>query len=67
LVPSQWVVDEITVVGSRCGPFPPALRLLEMGVVDPTDLITHQFDLKDAVEALGVASSPEGCKVLLKP
>jgi alcohol dehydrogenase len=33
------VVDEVTLVGSRCGPFAPALRLLERGLVDVVPLI----------------------------
>ena len=39
LAPTPWVIDEVTVVGSRCGPFAPALRLLASGAVDPRDLV----------------------------
>ena len=64
---SPFVVDEITVVGSRCGPFAPALRLLEQRLVDPTPLITRRYPLADAVEAMAAARSQDVLKVLLKP
>jgi threonine dehydrogenase-like Zn-dependent dehydrogenase len=59
------VVDEITVVGSRCGPFPAALRLLEQGLVDPTPLIDARFPLTDGEAALRKAAEPGVVKVLL--
>jgi len=62
---SPWVVDEISVVGSRCGPFAPALRLMASGAVDPTPLISHQLPLDRAVHALSVAR--DSVKVLLTP
>ncbi|MDM8569270.1 alcohol dehydrogenase catalytic domain-containing protein, partial [Thiotrichales bacterium HSG1] len=42
---SSIVVNEITLVGSRCGPFIPALRLLENELIDPSSLITNKFPL----------------------
>jgi threonine dehydrogenase-like Zn-dependent dehydrogenase len=60
------VVKEITVVGSRCGPFRPALALLRSGRVDPRPLISRVFDLKDAAEALRCAQRPGLMKVLLR-
>lgn len=65
--PTAWVVDEVTLVGSRCGPFAPALRLLERGLVDPTPLITARLPLDDGVGALGLAAAPGSIKVLLDP
>lgn len=62
---SSIVVDEIQIVGSRCGPFAPALRLLEERAVDPTVLIQDEFALKDAVRAMEKASQPGVLKVLL--
>jgi threonine dehydrogenase-like Zn-dependent dehydrogenase len=59
------VVDEITVVGSRCGPFAPALRLLAHGLVDPTPLIDDRFPLADAEAALRRAAQPGVLKVLI--
>jgi threonine dehydrogenase-like Zn-dependent dehydrogenase len=64
---SPIVVDEIRVVGSRCGPFPPALRALEIGSVDVGSLISHRFALDDAVEGLRKASQPGALKVLIEP
>lgn len=65
--PTGWVVDEIRVVGSRCGPFAPALRLLAAGLVDPTPLITARLPLERGVEALALAAAPGSVKVLLTP
>jgi len=62
---SPFVVDEITIVGSRCGPFTPALRLLESGKVDPTVLIAERHPLSRALEAYEDAKKPGMLKVLL--
>jgi len=64
---SSFVVDEITIVGSRCGPFPPALHLLESAQVDPAILISGQYPLANALEAMAAAQKPGMLKVLLKP
>ena len=64
---SALVVDEITLVGSRCGPFAPALRLLESGLVDPTPLISARYALSDGEAAFVRAVEPGVLKVLLKP
>lgn len=64
---SPFVVDEITVVGSRCGPFAPALRLLERGEVDPGMLIAERYPLDDAVQAMERAAERGVMKVLLQP
>ncbi|KAF0108250.1 MAG: alcohol dehydrogenase [Anaerolineaceae bacterium] len=64
---SPFVVDEITIVGSRCGPFAPALRLLEKKEVDPTALIAKRFPLASALEAYETAKQPGMLKVLLAP
>lgn len=45
---SPIVINEVTVVGNRCGPFVPALRLLEAGSVDPRPLIEGTVDLTGA-------------------
>ncbi|MES2641761.1 MAG: alcohol dehydrogenase catalytic domain-containing protein [Myxococcota bacterium] len=63
--PNRWVIDEITVVGSRCGPFEPALRLLAAGLVDPRPLITARLPLEQGVAALEMAAQPGVVKVLL--
>ena len=64
---SSIVVDEITLVGSRCGPFGPALRLLERGEVDPLPLIEKRFPLSRGLEAFALAAQPGVLKVLLEP
>ena len=51
-------MDEITLVGSRCGPFALALKLLEAGRVDVEGLVTHRFPLAQADEAVRV---PPAC------
>jgi threonine dehydrogenase-like Zn-dependent dehydrogenase len=61
------VVKEITVVGSRCGPFARAIALLRSGQIDPTPLITRTFPLEDSPAAIGFAQEPGVMKVLLKP
>jgi alcohol dehydrogenase len=61
------VVKELTVIGSRCGPFERALALLRTGRVDPTSLISRVFPLKDAEQAIRCAQQPGVMKVILKP
>ncbi len=59
------VVDEITVVGSRCGPFAPALRLLNQKRVDVQSLIHARYPLAQCAEAIGHAQRAGVLKVLL--
>jgi threonine dehydrogenase-like Zn-dependent dehydrogenase len=60
------VVNEITVVGSRCGRFEPALDLLARRKVDAARLIDAEFPLARAVAALAAAARPGARKVLLR-
>jgi|SRR5579872_2220566 len=60
------VVKEITVMGSRCGPFPRTLALLRSGRVDPRPLISRAFTLKDAAKAIRYAQKRGMMKVLLR-
>lgn len=64
---SSIVVDEVNIVGSRCGPFEPALRLMESGQVDPTVLIDSEFSLGEALKAFEHAAESGVLKVLVKP
>ncbi len=64
---SPFVVDEINVVGSRCGPFAPALRLLESGQVDPTPLIGATFGLDEGLRAFDEAAKRGALKMLIRP
>ncbi len=61
------VVDEITVIGSRCGPFAPALEAMKSGLVDPRPLIDAFYPLSQAVEAFEHARRPGALKVLIRP
>ena len=60
------VVKEITVVGSRCGPFDKAMALLQSGDVDPRVLITRTFPFAKAPAAIRFAQQSGVMKVLLK-
>jgi threonine dehydrogenase-like Zn-dependent dehydrogenase len=64
---SAVVVDEITIVGSRCGPFPPAIAALADGRVDVAPLVDARFPLADAVAAMARAAVPGTLKVLIAP
>ncbi len=61
------VVRELTLVGSRCGPFPRALELLRSGRVDPRPLVARVFPLREAPAAIRYAQRPGVLKILLKP
>jgi 2-desacetyl-2-hydroxyethyl bacteriochlorophyllide A dehydrogenase len=63
---SPFVVDEITLIGSRCGSFQPAVQLLSDGRVNPLPLIDAVYPLKQAVEAFTHASQPGVFKILIK-
>jgi len=65
LDPTLLVVDEIRILGSRCGPFPKALDLLSSGRIDPAPLISKRFPLEQAEEAFRFSREPGVRKVLL--
>jgi threonine dehydrogenase-like Zn-dependent dehydrogenase len=62
---SSLVVDEITLIGSRCGPFDKALALLAAGKIDPMPLIHARYPLDDAIAAFEHAQKPGVLKVLV--
>ncbi|MDX6559655.1 MAG: hypothetical protein QOF72_2704 [Blastocatellia bacterium] len=64
---AQIVVDEISVVGSRCGRFAPALELLKTNSVDVASLISEERPLADGLGAIERAGEPGVLKVLLRP
>ena len=61
------VINEITVVGSRCGPFAPALEALAERSVSVTPLIEKLYSLDEGVEAVVHAGRPGALKILLRP
>jgi len=63
---SSLVVDEITLIGSRCGPFVPALELLATGKVDVQSLIDSYYPLAQGLEAFEKAKTKGVLKVLLE-
>jgi threonine dehydrogenase-like Zn-dependent dehydrogenase len=63
---SSLVVDEITLIGSRCGPFVPALELLATGKVDVQYLIDSSYPLSQGLEAFEKAKTKGVLKVLLE-
>ena len=64
---ARVVVDEISVVGSRCGRLAPAIDLLASKKVHVDDLISEEFRLEDAMSALRTAGTRGTMKVLLRP
>lgn len=62
---ARVVVDEITIVGSRCGRFAPALAMLERGAIDPTALIQYRYPLREGAAALKRAGECGVLKVLV--
>ena len=64
---ARVVVDEINVVGSRCGRLAPALDLLARGVVDPSPLISETLPLSQGLAAMDAAGKAGVLKVLVRP
>jgi len=59
------VVDEVTVVGSRCGPFAPAIAALAEGTVRVEQMISHVYALDDGIRAMQHAAKPGALKIVL--
>jgi threonine dehydrogenase-like Zn-dependent dehydrogenase len=64
---TRVVVEEIRVVGSRCGPFAAALRALQLELVDVQSMIDKVYSLEDAPTAFVHAAERGVLKVLLRP
>lgn len=62
---APFVIDEITLVGSRCGPFDQALDALRAGTVDVSGMISARYDLSRSLEAMEHARTQPVLKVLL--
>jgi alcohol dehydrogenase len=63
---TSLVVDEVSLLGSRCGPFAPALRFLEQKLIDVASLIDRVYALDDGLAAFERAASKGALKVLVK-
>lgn len=64
---ARIVVDEISIVGSRCGRFETALDLLKKNAIDTTSLISEEHSLSNALKAVTRAKTRGILKVLLRP
>lgn len=64
---TRIVVDEISIVGSRCGRFGPALDLLKKDAIDVDSLISEEYPLSNGVHAMRRAATRGVLKVLLRP
>lgn len=64
---SPLVIDEVTLLGSRCGPFPPAIEALAAGEIRVAPLLTHTLPLSEAAEAIRAAGEPGALKIGLDP
>jgi threonine dehydrogenase-like Zn-dependent dehydrogenase len=64
---TKLVVGELSVIGSRCGPFEPALRLLSRGAIEVESMIEAEYSLVDGIKAFEHATRPGARKILLKP
>jgi threonine dehydrogenase-like Zn-dependent dehydrogenase len=64
---AHLVVDELSIVGSRCGRFQPALDLLRKGAIDVDSMISEEYPLSEGVHAMERAGKKGVLKVLLRP
>ena len=64
---SPVVVNEVTILGSRCGPLNEALVTLANGAVSTDGLVSAVYPLSDGVKAMDAAMRPESLKVLIRP
>lgn len=60
------VINEVRIIGSRCGPFRPALEALALGTVDVRPMISETYSLEDGATALERATAPDVIKVLVR-
>ena len=60
------VVNEVTVIGSRCGRFEPAIEAIASGKIDPCPLIDGTYPIEDYEAAFKAATSPSNFKILLR-
>ncbi len=63
---SRIAVNEVTLLGSRCGPFPEAINALARQAVEVRSMISRTYPIEQGVEALEAARKPENVKILIK-
>ena len=63
---TPMVINELTLLGSRCGPFPEAINALARKQIDVLSMISKTFPLSKGLEALRAAGDTQNIKVLLK-
>jgi len=64
---TSMVINEVSVIGSRCGPFRPAINALASGRISVDNLIDSTYSLEKFQDAFEQAKKPDILKVLLKP
>ncbi|MEO5362145.1 MAG: alcohol dehydrogenase catalytic domain-containing protein [Magnetococcus sp. DMHC-8] len=64
---ADWVVREIQLIGSRCGPFPPAIQFLQQQRIPVESLITACYPLTEAIQAIEHAGRKGTLKILIQP
>ena len=62
---TSLVINEITIVGSRCGPFPQAIELLHKNTISVEPLIQARYSIDQGIEAINRAATPGTLKILL--
>ncbi len=65
VVLSLPVIHEVRIIGSRCGPFRPALEALAVGIVEVRPLITEIYVIENGLEAFRRAESPDAMKIIV--
>jgi threonine dehydrogenase-like Zn-dependent dehydrogenase len=63
---SSLVVDEISLVGSRCGPFPKALKMLSEENINLSPMVHHRFPIEQGLKAFEEAQKPGVLKVIVE-
>ena len=65
LATAQAVVNEVRLIGSRCGPFRPAIDALALGTVEVRPMITETYGIEECLQALLRARDPDVMKILV--
>lgn len=63
---SPVVVNEIKLIGSRCGPFPEAINALARKDIEVRTLVSRTFSIEESIHALDAARKPENVKIILR-